>query len=199
YLRASSGSRRSVERRVRVALPAFVAGLALTARYPQYLARPDEPLLPGPDPVAVPEGTVILTSGAASVPLAAAAWRRGGGERGEGGEGGGRARLAVDGPRFSGRLAALRSASGTWQLELATTDGTPLEGEALELRLRVVPDSAPVVTIPVPGRDTTLPLSLRQPLVIDARDDHGVTRLEVVSWRVSQTGKVGAAVRESRD
>src|SRR5436309_14613284 len=94
FVRASSGSRRSVERRVSVALPAFVAGLALTARYPQYLARPDEPLVPGPDPVAVPEGTVILTSGAASVPLAAAAWRCGGGERGEGG---GRARLAGDG------------------------------------------------------------------------------------------------------
>src|SRR5439155_1172899 len=36
-------------------------------------------------------------------------------------------------------------------------------------------------------------------LVIDARDDDGLTRLEVVSWRVSQTGKVGAAVRESLD
>src|SRR2546426_868170 len=84
-------------------------------------------------------------------------------------------------------------------LELATADGTPLEGDVLELRLRVVPDSAPVVTVPVPGRDTTLPLSLRQPLVIDARDDHGLTRLEVVSWRVSRTGKVGAAVRESLD
>src|SRR5207302_8816078 len=43
------------------------------------------------------------------------------------------------------------------------------------------------------------PLSLKQPLVIDARDDHGLTRLEVVSWRVSQTGKQGAAVRESLD
>ncbi|HTD26737.1 MAG TPA: hypothetical protein VK649_07160, partial [Candidatus Elarobacter sp.] len=189
YLRASSGSRRSGERRVSVTLPAFVAGLELTARYPEYLARPDEPLVPGPDPVAIPEGTVILTSGAASVPLAAAAWRRGDG----------RARLAVKGTRFSGRLAALASASGTWQLELATADGAPLEGDVAELRLRVVPDSAPVVTVPVPGRDTTLPLSLRQPLVIDARDDHGLTRLEVVSWRVSQTGKVGAAVRESLD
>src|SRR2546426_315281 len=190
YLRASSGSRRSLERRVSVTLPAFVAGLELTARYPEYLAHPDEPLVPGPDPVAIPEGTVILTSGAASVPLAAAAWRRGGG-------GGGRARLAVNGARFSGRLAASASASGVWQLDLATADGAPLEGEVAELRLRVVPDSAPVVTVPVPGRDTTLPLSLRQPLVIDARDDHGLTRLEVVSWRVSQTGEVGAAVRES--
>src|SRR3989454_3746373 len=58
YLRASSGSRRSVERRVSVALPAFLAGLELTARYPEYLARPDEPLVPGPDLVAIPEGSV---------------------------------------------------------------------------------------------------------------------------------------------
>jgi uncharacterized phage infection (PIP) family protein YhgE len=77
--------------------------------------------------------------------------------------------------------------------------GGALEGELPALWLRVVPDSAPVVTLPVPGRDTTLPLSLRQPLVVDARDDHGLTRLELVSWRVSQTGKVGAVVRESLD
>src|SRR3989454_7666699 len=66
-------------------------------------------------------------------------------------------------------------------------------------RLRVVSDSAPVVAVPVPGRDTTLPLSLRQPLVIDARDDHGLSRLQVVSWRMSRTGKVGDAVRDSLD
>jgi len=82
---------------------------------------------------------------------------------------------------------------------VATADGGPLEGEAPELRLRVVPDSAPIVTVPVPGADTTLPLSLRQPLVIDVRDDHGLSRLQVVSWRVSQTGKVGQPLRESLD
>jgi hypothetical protein len=193
YVRASSGSRRSVERHVAIALPAFVAGLELTAQYPEYLGRPDEPLVPGPDEVTIPEGTVIHTSGAASVPLAAATWRRGAGA------GAARARLAVDGARFSGRLAGTPSASGTWLLEVATADGTPLEGDAAQLRLRVVPDSAPVVSVPVPGRDTTLPLSLRQPLVIDARDDHGLTRLEVVSWRVSRTGKLGTAVREALD
>src|SRR5439155_169062 len=148
--------------------------------------------VPGPDLVAIPEGSVILTSGTASVALAAAAWRR---ETGPAG----RARLAVDGARFSGRLPAPPSASGTWLLDLAAADGTPLEGDVPQLRLRVVPDSAPVVTVPIPGRDTTLPLSLKQPLVIDARDDHGLTRLEVVSWRVSQTGTQGAAVRESLD
>src|SRR5206468_3176713 len=121
--------------------------------------------------------------------LRAASGGRPGAERG--------AVLSVDGTRFSGRLAP--TASGVWRLALTTADATPLEGESPELRLRVVPDSAPVVTVPIPGRDTTLPLSLRQPLVIDARDDHGLTRLEVVSWRVSQTGKVGAAVRETLD
>src|SRR5437660_8642199 len=187
YLRASSGGRRSPQVRVAVALPAFVAGLELTARYPSYLGRPDEPLAPGGDTIPIPEGTVILSSGAASVPLARAAWRRGDV----------RAPLAVRGSAFSGRLAP--RGSGAWRLELATADGAPLEGDAPELRLTVVRDSAPVVAVPVPGRDTTLPLTLRQPLVIDARDDHGLTRLEVVSWRVSQTGKVGEAVRESLD
>src|SRR5205823_10282435 len=107
------------------------------------------------------------------------------------------ARLAVTGARFSGRLAP--AASGIWRLDVATAEGGALEGEAPQLALRVVPDSAPVVTVPVPGRDTTLPLSLRQPLVIDVRDDHGLSRLQVVSWRVSQTGKVGDAARESLD
>src|SRR5256714_1806261 len=111
----------------------------------------------------------------------------------------GPAGLAGDGARFSGRLPAPPSASGTWLLDLAAADGTPLEGDVPQLRLRVVPDSAPVVTVPIPGRDTTLPLSLKQPLVIDARDDHGLTRLEVVSWRAGRTGKQRAAVRESLD
>ena len=187
FLRASSGGRSSVERRVKVALPAFVAALELTAHYPAYLARADEPLLAGADTIVVPEGTVILTSGAASVPLATVAWRWGGVA----------SRLAVTGQRFSGRLPV--TASGTWRLDVATADGSPLEGEAPQLALRVVPDSAPVVAVPVPGRDTTLPLSLRQPLVIDVRDDHGLSRLQVASWRVSRTGKVGDAVRESLD
>lgn len=187
YLRASSGTRRSQERRVTVQVPAFLAGLQLMARYPAYLEHPDEPLAPGADTIAIPEGSAILTNGVASVPLAAAGWLHGGK----------RVALKVDGTGFAGRLAP--TASGAWVLELATTDGTSLEGSAPEVRLRLIPDSAPVVTLPVPGRDTVLPLSLKQPLVIDARDDHGLTRLQVVSWRVSQTGKVGEAVRESLD
>ncbi len=187
YLRASSGGRRSAEVKIDVALPAFLADLGLTARFPSYLGRSDEPLLVGPDVIPLPAGTTVLTSGTASVPLASAAWTLE--SRLE--------QLRVAGTRIDGRFTP--SASGTWRLRALSADGSALEGVAPELHLLIVPDSAPVVTLPVPARDTTLPISLHQQLVADVRDDHGITRLSVVSWRVSRTGRVGEAVRESLD
>ena len=187
FLRASSGGRRSSEIKIDVALPAFLADLGLTARFPSYLGRSDEPLLVGPDVIPLPAGTTVLTSGTASVPLSSAAWTLE--SRVE--------KLRVDGTRLGGRFTP--AASGTWRLQALSADGSALEGTAPELRLLIVPDSAPVVSLPVPGGDTTLPISLHQQLVADVRDDHGITRLSVVSWRVSRTGRVGEAVRESLD
>jgi len=187
YLRASSGGRRSAEIKIDVALPAFLADLGLTARFPSYLGRSDEPLLVGPDAIPLPAGTTVVTSGTASVPLSSAAWTLE--SRVE--------QLRVAGTRIDGRFTP--AASGAWRLRALSTDGSALEGAAPELHLLIVPDSAPFVTLAVPSRDTTLPISLRQQLVADVRDDHGITRLSVVSWRVSRTGRVGEAVRESLD
>ncbi len=187
YLRASSGGRRSAEVKIDVTLPAFLADLGLTARFPSYLGRSDEPLLVGPDVIPLPAGTTVLTNGTASVPLASAAWTLE--SRVE--------QLRVAGTRIDGRFTP--PASGTWRLRALSADGSALEGVAPELHLLIVPDSAPVVTLPVPARDTTLPISLHQQLVADVRDDHGITRLSVVSWRVSRTGRVGESVRESLD
>ena len=189
YVRATSGARHSDDRKISVALPAFLATLELTARFPTYLRRGDEPIVPGPDTLFVPEGTEVLTTGAASVPLSGAGWITPGGRVG--------AKLSVRGSQLSGRLTPARS--GAWRLALAPADGSPLEGDDLWLHLRVVPDSAPDVSVPIPGRDTTLPISLHEPLIIDVRDDHGVTRVELVSWRVSQTGKVGDVLRQALD
>ncbi|PYO89398.1 MAG: hypothetical protein DMD58_09565 [Gemmatimonadetes bacterium] len=187
YLRASSGGRSTAEIKIDVALPAFLADLGLTARFPSYLNRSDEPLLVGPDVIPLPAGTIVLTSGSASVPLASAAWTLE--SRVE--------PLHIAGTRIDGRFTP--PASGTWRLRALSADGSALEGVAPELHLLIVPDSAPIVMLPVPGRDTTLPISLHQQLVADIRDDHGITRAYVVSWRVSRTGRVGEAVRESLD
>src|SRR3989441_925490 len=187
YLRASSGGRRSSEIKIDVALPAFLADLGLTARFPSYLGRSDEPLLVGPDVIPLPAGTTVVTSGTASVPLSSAAWTLESGVE----------RLRVTGTRIDGRFTP--AASGAWRLRALSSDGSALEGAAPELHLLIVPDSAPFVTLAVPSRDTTLPISLRQQLVADVRDDHGITRLAVVSWRVSRTGRLGEVVRESLD
>src|SRR6266568_761173 len=198
YLKAASGGRSSREIKIDVALPAFLADLGLTARFPSYLGRSDEPLLVGGgggvgegggggDAIPLPAGTAVLTSGTASVPLASAAWTVASHV----------ASMRVTGTRIEGRFTP--TVSGTWRLEAQSSDGAPFEGAAPELHLLIVPDSAPVVTVPVPGRDTTLPISLHQQLVADVRDDHGIARVSVVSWRVSRTGRIGEAVRESLD
>ncbi|HKC46381.1 MAG TPA: hypothetical protein VKB63_02180 [Gemmatimonadales bacterium] len=187
WVKASSGARRSGVVYVDVATPAFLADVSLQARFPGYLNRADEPLLAGPDTVALPVGTEIVARGTASVPLAAAVWRLTNGTE--------RTPLRAGGRRFEGAFTPMRS--GTWVLSLATADGAPLEDRPPALALRLVPDSAPVVGVPVPGHDTTLPFSLVQPLVIDVHDDHGITRLSLVSWRVSQTGKIGEPDRQA--
>jgi len=189
YLRASSGARRSTEVKVSVSLPAFLADIGLTAHFPAYLDRSDEPLLAGSDDIALPAGTSVITAGTASVPLGEARWVLVNSERAE--------KLHVEGSQIEGRFTP--PVSGTWRLDALAADGTPLEGDPPVLTLVIVPDSAPVVALPVPGRDTTLPISLRQQIVADVRDDHGIARVQVVSWRVSRTGRIGEAVRESLD
>src|SRR2546422_5813402 len=66
YVKAASGARTSAVRRVTVALPAFVAALELTARYPAYLPRADEPLVSGADTLPIPPRPEILASRSAS-------------------------------------------------------------------------------------------------------------------------------------
>lgn len=187
FLHATAGGRRSDTVRVRVQVPAFLSDLQLMARYPDYLERADEPLAPGPDTVSVPVGTRIVTRGRVTVPVGVVAWTAG--ERAVG--------LDVDGAGtgFAGAFRVTRS--GTWTLRVEAEDGSALEGDAPALVLVAVPDSAPVVTVPIPGADTTAPASLRQPIVVDVRDDHRVSRVEVESRRVSRLGTRGEPVRET--
>ena len=56
------------------------------------------------------------------------------------------------------------------------------------LHVVAVPDSAPQIAVPVPGVDTTVAPTLRQLLVIDARDDNLLTRVEVTTRRPGRAG-----------
>ena len=182
HLFASAGGAASDTLTVRVLEPAFLTDFAVTASYPAYLAREDETLPTDARPLALPVGTVLLLRAVASAPLGRAALVAGGE----------RFALETEGTGVSGRLVVRGSAA--WHLALADRAGLEVPEPLPTLDVRAVPDSAPVVTVPVPGADTTAALDLRQGVVVDARDDHGLARVELVSWRVSRNGLVGTPV-----
>jgi hypothetical protein len=184
YLQAESGGAVSEVVHVRVALPALLAELQLLARYPAYLERADEPVPPGPESLALPVGTTILTRGRATLPLERVRWEGNGAT----------VPLAVDGETFQGALRV--SATAEWRLAAVPLAGGAMDDPAPLLSIVAVPDSAPQIAVPIPGRDTTVSLSLRQAVLIDARDDHRLTRVEVVSWRVSRLGVRGDPLTE---
>ncbi len=160
--RVTAGGRTSRDVRVAVRLPAFLGSLTVTAHYPAYLALDDEVVPVDGDTLVVPEGTELTLVGRATTPLASALLL---GDDGDDS-------LVVAGPQFRGSLVP--AASGSWQLQVTPTQGGTLDGVPPPLRIRVVADTAPVVTVPVPGVDTVAPPSRRLPLVVAIEDDHGL-------------------------
>ena len=185
FARLTSGGRSSDTVIVRVRLPVFLGRLEVVARYPSYLGLENEPVPTGGDTLILPAGTRLETRGEATARLASAVWLSG--EKSES--------LEVTATRFAGTFAPRRS--GEYRLALVTANGAPLAGDSVRLPIRLVPDSAPAVEIPVPGADTLSPLSLLLPLIIDARDDHSVTAVTLESRRISRLGLVDSARRES--
>ncbi|MGH7525333.1 MAG: hypothetical protein ACREMX_01360, partial [Gemmatimonadales bacterium] len=184
YARVTSGSRASDTVLVRVRLPVFLGSITVTAHYPRYLALEAEPVPTDGDTLILPAGTRLETRGEATAPLASASWSVG--ERVES--------LTVAEGRFSGSFVP--TGSGEYRLALATADGAPLAGDSVRLPLRMVADSVPQVDLPVPGADTIAPLSLQLPVVVDVRDDHGITDVTLESRRISRLGIVDSAIRE---
>ena len=185
FARLTSGGRGSDTIQVRVRIPAFLGSLTVTAHYPRYLGIEDEPVPVSGDTLLLPAGTQLRTEGAATADLASGAWVWTGGQ----------APLDVEGAEFTGRFSPSRS--GQYRLQLVTRSGGPLAGDSVFLPIRIIPDSAPSVSVPVPGVDTIAPLSLRLPLVIEAQDDYGLTLVEVESRRVSRLGVADPVRKES--
>lgn len=167
HAQAVSGARSSRLLRVGVRLPAFLGALSVTAQYPAYLRLDDEPVPVSGDTILLPAGTRLLTRGEATAELRSAAWAREATVES----------LTVARKEFEGSFAP--SGAGTYVLRLVTAGGGALGGDPVLLPIRVIADSVPVVDLPVPGRDTIAPPTLRLGLVVDARDDHGLTRLLV--------------------
>jgi len=165
---ASDGRSETDTSVVRVTDRPFVGAVSMRATYPSYLGRPAEGL-PAGEPARVPQGTMIEIAGRASaslrdVRLASALDT---------------IRLQANDRTFTGRFEPRRTGRYAW---LAAGGAGPIADVPAPLELEVVADSAPHVELVSPTIDTIVAGDDRITLHATATDDHGLARVEIVSW-----------------
>lgn len=159
---------------VRVTDRPFLGAVSMRALYPAYLGRPAEGLAVG-EPARVPQGTTIEIAGRASTTLRDV--RLGGA--------GDTLALRVNDRTFEGRFQVSKSGRYAW---IATSTSGPITDLPLPLELDVVPDSAPRVELVSPAVDTIVAGDDKVVLRATATDDHGLAKVELISWRQESTG-----------
>jgi hypothetical protein len=159
--------------------PLFVSDLQVTVTYPSHTGLPPDELHGTVPPLRLPEGTRLAISGRTSRPLSTAALIDSAGST--------VVALDVKGASFEGAWRPDGGGRFPWSFQDAQGAPAALLPDPLDIEL--VPDSAPTVAIPLPGMDTVMPLGQRQPLIIEARDDYGLSRLELVAYRVTAGGE----------
>ena len=179
---ASDGRSGSDTAVVRVTDRPFVGAVSMRATYPSYLGRQAEGLPVG-EPARVPQGTIIEVSGRAStalrdVRLGAAVDT---------------IALHVNDHAFDGRFEAKRTGRYSW---IANGASGPITDVPPPVELEVVPDSAPHVELVSPATDTIVAGDDRITLRATATDDHGISRVELVTWRGGSTGATENAVTQ---
>ena len=159
--------------------PLFVSDLRVEITYPAHTGLDPEEYRGQIPPLFLPLGTRLAFEGTASRPLSRAVLSDSAAAP--------MMEADVDGARFQGEWTPRTEGRFTWDFRDA--GGTAAAAQPDPLELTLVQDSAPVVTIPIPGRDTILPLTLQQPLILEAHDDYGLRRMELVAWRRTATGE----------
>ena len=165
--------------------PLFVADLTLELTFPPHTGRYAEEYRGSAPPLSIPVGTRVRVEGRASreLQVAGIAVEEPNGPA---------VALQIDGPRFHADWTPRVGGVYHWHLVDARGGGPEIPPVPLDITL--VRDSVPAVAIVFPGRDTVLPLSMEQPLVVQARDDYGLTSIELVAYRVRSLGAPGDPV-----
>lgn len=154
--------------RVEVTVPPAVLDIAADLTFPPYLARKPEHVEGGN--LAVPQGTKVVITFAASAPLRAA--RAVLGDQSVVAE-----RLAADGGREAWRLAFDAERSLRWRLALETAEGRPNDPAVDAYDLAVEEDRAPRLEWIWPRGNVEVTPEGRVPLLARTLDDHAVAGL----------------------
>jgi len=166
---ASDGRTASDTAVVHVTDRPFVGAVSVRATYPSYLGRPAEGLPVG-EPARVPQGTVIDVAGRASTTLRDMHLAAGTDS----------IALHVSDHAFDGRFTPRGTGRYSW---IANGSNGAITDVPAALELEVVPDSAPHVELVAPTTDTLVAGNDRITLRATASDDHGLSRVDLVSWK----------------
>ncbi len=158
--------------------PLLVTEMSIELRYPAYLHRPAESLGLLAGEMEIPAGTVVRIDGRTNEPLRRA--------RLVDADAGGGVEFQVEGRRFSAEW--LPRNDGVWRWVLEPESALPGIRAPEPFELRIVADLAPQIDVVYPGRDTAASVDLRLPMVVDARDDVGLTEVDLETWRISASG-----------
>ncbi|MFH1007120.1 MAG: DUF4175 family protein [Candidatus Latescibacterota bacterium] len=149
-----------------------VQRLQVTFEYPPHTGLGIQVASEGAGDLRAWVGTKVRFEAIASKPLGKAQW------------------VMDDGRVVAGEVAdrKIRAAmeiaqTGTYHIALEDRDGIP-NADPIEYQIEAVPDDFPGVAVLEPGQDTDLAESMLMPLLIEAQDDFGVSKMEVVYTRV---------------
>ena len=183
WIEAPDGARSEVHTLTPVD-PLFVNTLSIEVTHPPHTGMAPVEYQNEIPALAVPAGTHLRVRGQGSRPIGTGALV----------DDQGRAvmRLEVRDARFEGSWVPGRSGTYEWTFHDETGDEAAVAPEPLTVE--VIPDAPPEVAIVYPGVDTIMPVDLRQPLVVQTQDDHGIARVEIVVRRISAIGEVGEPV-----
>ena len=164
--------------------PLFVSTLSIEVTHPPHTGLPPAEYQNDIPALAVPAGTHLRVRGQGSRGIGTGALV----------DDEGRAVMSLDvlGASFEGSWVPGRSGTYDWLFTDPAGGDAAVAPEPLSVEL--IPDLPPSVAIVYPGVDTVMPINLRQPLVIQAQDDYGITRVDIVVRRVSAIGEAGEPV-----
>lgn len=164
--------------------PLLISALTIDVVYPAYLQRAADRFEKDTPPLELPMGTELRIHGRSTQPVAAVSLEYGTASTA----------FSVDGSAFSGVLRPRES--GVYEWKLTSSNGIAESAAPAPLEIKVIADAPPVVEVTYPGIDTLMPPDMKQLIVADAVDDHGVTSAIVVSWRTSMNGGRDAFVEQ---
>ncbi len=164
--------------------PLFIGTIAVEVTHPPHTGLPPSEYQNEIPALAIPAGTHLRMRGQGSRGIGAGALLDE--------EGRAVLALAVQGTGFEGSWVPDRS--GTYAWTFSDRHGGEAAVAPEPLLVDLIPDQPPAVEIVYPGADTIMPVDLRQPLVIQTRDDYGIARVDIVVRRVSSFGEAGEPV-----